>query len=101
MTDTDTWYPEPPKEQQEAEQQQQSRDIASLPVIQETLDWFDEQIATFKDPSTIQGVNPTTNAEDIKAAVLLAQALIQSYEAKRTDYVNRFSRYIEEAADAA
>lgn len=96
---SDQWYPEPSKQQEETIQQEESKTIASLPVIQEVLDWFDEQIAIYKNPSVIEGVNPSTPAEDIKAAVLLAQGRIDDYRTKRDEFINRFSKYIQEAAD--
>jgi hypothetical protein len=94
------WYPEPDQEQQDLVEQQEHEVVASLPVVQEVLDWFDKQIATYKNPLTIEGVNPNTPAEDIKAAVLLAQALITDYKTKRGDFQSKFERYLKDA-DAA
>jgi hypothetical protein len=67
---------------------------ASVPVIEEVLEWFDSQIASFSDPTIITKVTVTTKAEDIKQAVLFAQKMIQSYKDKRNEFENRFKNFV-------
>lgn len=95
------WYPETDAEQKDLVDRQKRDVVASLPVVQEVLDWFDRQISTYKNPLVIDGVNPSTPAEDVKCAVLLAQAQIKDFKAKRGEFETKFRKYITEAADAA
>jgi hypothetical protein len=93
------WYPETDDEQKDLVDKQERDVVASLPVVQEVLDWFDKQVATYKNPLALDGVNPSTPAEDVKAAVLLAQNLISDYKRQRENFESQFSKYITEAAD--
>lgn len=99
--DNQQWYPKPDEEQKDLVEKQERDVTASLPVVQEVLDWFDMQLRTYRNPMVIEGVNPSTPAEDVKAAVLLAQAQIRDYKNKREQFEGKFSRYITEAADDA
>lgn len=96
---SDQWYPEPSEEQVEAEQQEQSKITASMPVLQEVLDWYDTQIAVYSNPKTITGIGSNTKAEDVKQAVLFAQTLIQDYENKRGEFANRFEKFLKQEGD--
>lgn len=100
-TEDMSWYPEAPKEQREAEQQAESKTVASLPVIQDVLDWFEARIAQYKNPLLITGIDVSTPAEDVKNQVLLKQQLIIDYKQQRDDFKAEFSKYLEEQADAA
>lgn len=97
---SEAWYPEPPKQQQEAAQIEQTKTISSLPVVQEVLDWFDEQIAIFSHPTVISGVTISTPADDVKSAVLLSQGQRASFEKKKKEFMNRFRQYLESADEA-
>jgi hypothetical protein len=99
IDDTQQWYPEVDEDQKDLVEKQERDVVASLPIVQEVLDWFDQQIKTYKNPLTIEGVNPSTPAEDVKASVLLAQTLITDYKRQREDFQASFSRYITEVAD--
>jgi hypothetical protein len=97
MSDFEAYNPEPSKELEEAVQREQGKVIASLPVIQDVLDWFDEQIAGFKDPMIISNVSEGTDANEVKDKVLAAQKDIIRYEKKKAEFMNRFSKYLESA----
>lgn len=100
MSDADPWYPQEPKEQQDAAQIAESRITASLPVIQDVLDWLDSTEQTYRDVMTIEGVNPSSKPEDIKTAVILAQSRIRDTQELRDRFTKDFARYLE-PADAA
>lgn len=95
------WLPKPTPEQERAELIAQERLQSSVPVIQDVLDWFNTQIATYKNPLTIEGVNPATNAETVKTAVLFAQTLISDYKRQREQFIGQFKEHIKEKADEA
>lgn len=88
------WSPEGNEEQEKVTEEQQQRIAASLPIINDVLDWFDNEIKAFKDPSTITGVNISSNAEQVKSAVLFAQTVIASYESKKEEFMKDFGQYI-------
>lgn len=94
VSDFEAYSPEPPEEQQDAETLEKSRANASLPVLQEVLDWFDEQVAEFKDPMIIDGVNVSSDPQQVKDAVLFAQGMISRFEKKKGEFTNRFSDYL-------
>lgn len=98
--DNQQWYPIPDQEQQDIVERQEHDLVASLPVLQDVLDWFDERIKTYGNPMTIEGVNVSSNAEEVKQAVLFAQSLIADYQKQREDFENNFSKYLKDA-DAA
>lgn len=101
MSDYEAYYPQPPKEQTEAIQLEQSRTIASLPVIQEVLDWFDEQILEFRNPLLIENVNEASDSQTIKDQVLTAQKDAKRYKTKRDEFAARFADHIHRSADVA
>lgn len=68
---------------------------SQVPIIQETLEWFDEQIADFLNPNVIESVTVKTTAEDVKQAVLFAQKMSKGYSKKRKQFVKRFKQYLE------
>jgi hypothetical protein len=99
-SDYGTWLPKPSDEQKQAETEALQRLESSIPVIQDTLDWFDKQIATYKNPLIIEGVNPGTPAETVKTAVLFSQALVTEYKQQRGKFAAEFSQYIKEVPEA-
>lgn len=101
IDDNAPWFPEEDQEQKDIVEKQERDVVASLPLVQEVLDWFDMQIATYKNPLVIEGVNPSTPAEDVKSAVLLAQAQIRDFKVKRAEFESKFSNYIAEVDDEA
>lgn len=98
---SDQWYPQPDQAQIDLQEEQERKVAMSLPVLQDVLDWYDQQIATYQDPMTIMGVNPSTPAEDVKSAVLFARTLVDEYQRKRVAFANQFSKYLKEDADEA
>lgn len=103
MADTDDsqqWYPQALQDQQDLVDKQERDVVASLPLVQEVLDWFNEQITNYNSPSVIGNVNPSTPAEDVKFAVLLAHGQANEFKKKRREFETQFSRYITEVADA-
>lgn len=68
---------------------------SQLPVVQEIIDWFDEQIAGFLNPNCIKDATIKSSAEDIKNAVLFAQLNSKSYSSKRQEFADRFKQYLE------
>lgn len=89
------YNPEAPEEQQVEEQLEHSRTVASLPVIEDVLTWFDEQIAAYTNPDIISTVSPNSDPEQVKQAVLFAQTVMKDYKNKRMEFANRFSDYIQ------
>lgn len=67
---------------------------SQLPVIEEIIAWFDAQIMQYSSPEIIAGANPSSKAEDIKSAVLLAQGFIKGYKDKRKEFVKKFEPYL-------
>jgi hypothetical protein len=90
------YSPEPDKERIETEEQERSKAVSSMPIIQDVLDWFDTQIAEYKNPLLITGVTYKTDPEHVKAAVLLAQAQITDYKLKRDNLVSKYGDYVKE-----
>lgn len=88
------YNPEAPQEQQDAEQLEKSKINASLPIIEDVLAWFDDQITIYKSPTTIEGVNISSDPQQVKDAVLFAQSQIHAYTTKREEFVNKFRDYL-------
>lgn len=65
----------------------------SLPLLQEVIEWYDEQVAHYGDPETITGVNPSTRPQDVKQAVMFAQTMIKGYKHKRNEFIARFKKH--------
>lgn len=78
-----------------AEQEEQVYLKASIPVIQDVLDWYDECIDHFNRPDIIDGVNPSTPAETVKEAVIYAKQQVAGYREKKREFIMRFSQYID------
>ena len=93
------WSPEELAEVSDAKMADLRNIQASLPVIEEVIAWYDEQIALYKDPEIIEGANPSSKAEDIKNSVLLAQGFIKGYKYKRNEFAKRFEEYIQTVED--
>lgn len=94
MDDYGAWLPNPDPTKEKAELEARQNIKASVPVIQEVIDWFDAEIAKYADPRTIDGVNIATNPELVKQAVLFAQTLATAYQDKRDEFQQRFSEYL-------
>lgn len=93
LSDYAPWSPDE-LNQPDSDKQAEFRNIQmSLPVLQEVLDWYDEQIALYSNPEIISGVNPSSKPEDVKNAVLFAQNMISGYKYKRNEFANRFEEY--------
>lgn len=84
------WSPEEGTEELTTEQLLEIQQ--SLPLLKAVIDWFDEQIALYKDPTIIEGANPSSKAEDLKEAILLAQGFIKGYKYKRNEFAVRFKK---------
>jgi hypothetical protein len=95
LDDYGAWLP-PVRDNKKAEQAEKKLIKASVPVIQEVLDWYDACIDKFSNPMVVAGVNVSTPAETVKEAVLHAQQQIASYQEKKAEFVKRFSDYIGE-----
>jgi hypothetical protein len=65
-----------------------------LPLLDEVISWFDEQIKVYSNPETIGGVNISSKPEDVKQAVLFAQTLIKDYKDKRDEFTKKFKHHI-------
>lgn len=92
--DYGAWLPNTDDAREKAKLAEQQNLKASVPVLQDVLDWFDTQIAAFKNPEIIEGVNVSTPAEQVKLAALFAQTNIASYRQKRMEFEQRFSEYL-------
>jgi len=84
-----TYYPEPPIEQQEAEQAEKGKKAASYPVLPEIAEWFQNRIKACDTIDNIQITTTTVNGvgydrnmhveAQILAYQLLKQLLEQEY----------------------
>ena len=88
------WTPEKPEERVEAENKEQAAVSSSIPVIQEVIEWLAAQQQEHSDPSIIQGVTPSTKAEDVKFAVLLAQKMGAKFKEKQAEFEARFAKHL-------
>lgn len=90
------YVPPSSEDNEETASKELKRELSSMPVIQDVLDWFDTQIAELKDPSLITGISESTPAEEIKERVLFAKLQIQEYEIKRDSFISEFNHYIQD-----
>lgn len=67
---------------------------SQLPIIQDIIDWFDEQIAEYLNPNVIAGVTATTDPVKLKESVLFAQKMSRGYSKKRNQFAKRFDQYL-------
>lgn len=89
------WSPEEGIDEQGLSPEQIAEIRANLPVVQEILDWFEEQITGYLNPNVIAKVSRESKSEDVKEAVLFAQQLSRDYDKKRKDFYERFKPYLE------
>ncbi len=88
------WSPEEGLEESGLSEEQISELRATLPVIQEVLDWFEEQILGYLNPNVVSGVTPDSDPQTVKDSVLFAQKLSRDYDKKRKQFVKRFEPYL-------
>jgi len=86
------WSPEELQEEISAEDIEALK--KELPVLDEVITWFDQQIAEFLNPNVIQAVKAKDNATDVKEAVMFAQKMSKGYSKKRNEFAVRFKKYI-------
>jgi len=70
----------------------------SLPLLQEVIEWFDEQIADFLNPNVIGGVRANSDPKEVKDSVLFAQKMSKGYSKKRDEFIKRFRKHVTEVA---
>lgn len=95
------WSPEEGSETVGLNDAEQEMLRATLPVVQEILDWFDEQITGYLNPNVVAGVNPDSDPKVVKESVLFAQKLSRDYDKKRKQFVKRFEPYLKPAPPSA
>lgn len=92
----------PADQAEELDQDELHTAASPIGIVQDVLDWYDKQIADYKNPLLITGVNPSSNPEEVMRAILVAQAVIKDYKAKRAEFEHLFAEHIaRKDADAA
>ena len=91
---SDQWYPEPSKEQQEAEAAEHHRLVSSMPVLQDILDWFDTQAEFF---NTARGWTIDENTPDaqVKEIVMMCKHFSSVYIDEKNKFATQFAPYIQ------
>lgn len=101
MNDYAAYYPPEDKSRQESENKEHHDAVASMPVIQQVLDWFDSEIATLHDAIALSDVDEATDAEELKSRIINNKKLAQAFEEKRAEFVTKFGPYLQGGADGA
>jgi hypothetical protein len=96
-----TWVPAADPDAIREEQAELAKVKSSVPVIQDVIEWFEQQIKDFLNPMTIEGVTHSTSAEDVKNAVLFAQSSAASYAAKSKAFRSSFTEYLQHKDEVA
>lgn len=89
------WSPEEGLDESGLSPEQVAELRATMPVVQEVLDWFEEQILSYLNPNVVAGVTPDSDPQTVKDSVLFAQRLSREYSKKRNQFVKRFEPYLE------
>lgn len=88
------WSPDEGIDVEGLDEDQVSLLRATLPVVQEMLEWFDEQIAGYLNPNVISKVTTDSDPQVVKDSVLFAQQLSRDYSKKRKQFEDRFEPYL-------
>jgi hypothetical protein len=65
----------------------------SLPILQEVIDWFEEQSLALQSVSSLD-VTEDTPADEAKLRLLLNKKLTVIFLAKATEFENRFKEFV-------
>lgn len=93
MSDFETYVPETPEERAKTEEAELSAIAASVPVVQEILDWLAEQSRDSTDVSKINVDEDTTEAA-AKVEILVAKRLKKAFDDKNRAFELKFRKYL-------
>lgn len=95
-SDIEAWTPEPDTEAAKAEAEERLKLASSVGVIEDVMHYLETKRTQYAGLSIIEGVTPSSSAEDIKSAVLLNQAMLAELDALLRDFRITYGHLITE-----
>lgn len=97
----EAWSPEVPKERTKTEEKEQAKIASSVAILQEFFDDLDADIEALRGIDIIEGVNPSTKADDLLQAVLSNLTSRSILLTLRNKYRIKYAQHLTRPADEA
>lgn len=95
-TDIEGWSVEPDEDQKQAEAKENAKLASSVGVVQDVMTYLEAKRRQYEGVEIIKGTSASTNAEEIKSAVLLNQQMLFELGNLLRDFRVEYAKYITE-----